>query len=333
MTSTIVEAPKWLPSHMATYAGTSLYEYREFPDICLYYNPLAGEAMQNYYSLEITPGNGNEILHRQKEVQSNATQYMSKKFEEFSRVNLIEVAEPFGDGALPLLLDAFDKKKLGSYIAVSPDKGINDAAIGFLKRIGMDFYGKLQTHADVVVEVESNTFGIQIRDALGSSYDSTTVNVFTLMNSRLGNSPDPRLMLKNIYDSMETGDYFALQQGIYRSGSEERLVRDYTTLFSTPNVFVGAKEIGSSLSPEQDKQSMFRVYWDEDFSGVKAYVTPDRDVSFLNVDLKAGEKIDLFRSKRFQETELKNILKLTGFKIEGVFFDSDEDNALYILKK
>jgi hypothetical protein len=56
-------------------------------------------------------------------------------------------------------------------------------------------------------------------------------------------------------------------------------------------------------------------------------------VRFAKVSLKADQEVDIFRSAKFEESQLKNMFLETNFKIIETVYEKKADTILLILQK
>jgi hypothetical protein len=323
--------PNWVNVNLANQIARNIHQKSEFPDIVTFYSPDVAQSMSNSMEWEILPSDENRLLHSSKGLLSRDAEFIYKRLDRFSKVNLIDMAETTGDSSLPLILELIQGEKMSKYIPATPNQTINDLAIRRLRLFAINIRSSLKSSESIIADLEVSDFKTLALDALRSDEMEDTGNLFIMMNSRLGNSPNPQLMLKNVYNTMSQGDFFVLLQGIYRSGSEDILASDYGNLYTTPGSFIVAKSILTQFNPEPEYIS----YWEDSdkFMGVKVKVKVAQDISIAGAEIATNQEIDVFTSHRFDESRLKNMLKTTGFKIIDVAYDETMDHGLFFMEK
>jgi uncharacterized SAM-dependent methyltransferase len=161
--------------------------------------------------------------------------------------------------------------------------------------------------------------------------DQDSTNLFFLGESALDNYLSPARILKNIYDSMNCGDYLVLSQDLYRPGTEHFWVGNYINFIAPQKNFAVGKEFANDLSQD----CPIEVTWEEKngFRGVKFRVEIQEPVRFAGVDLQEKQKVDIFRSTRFTELELKKMIFKLDFRIVQILYGDHMDTALFVLQR
>ena len=130
---------------------------------------------------------------------------------------------------------------------------------------------------------------------------------------------------------MYCGDYLVLSQDLYRPDVEKFWVGDYINFLSPEKNFAVIKEFANDLSED----GVIEVVWEDqkDFRGIKFRVQIQQPVRFADVNLKEKQQIDIYRSARFTQRELKKMITKLSFTIVQVIYGDNMDNALFILER
>jgi hypothetical protein len=328
--SHIIKDTNWMNSNISTFIENYIFKHNEIPVHMYWYSPQMTNIWQNSYQKRIFPGGHNQILYKEKGLLCREVPFIRQRLEYFSKVNIFDVAETMGDSSLPMIFELLESENMGKYVPVTPSSSANQVAINVLKRFVANSGLKDLNTDSIVADIEIADFKEELNQVI-DRHDKDQINLFTLMNSRLGNSLDPERMLKNLYKSMNEGDYLAILQGLYRSGTENLLVADYKNLYDnweTPNIDPGLMDM---LAPS------FRIqtYWDETekFKGIKSKVFIDKPTTINQLEIQAEQSIIMFRSQRFVEDNLRKIITNSGFSLVDIAYDKDMDNGLFFLQK
>jgi hypothetical protein len=130
---------------------------------------------------------------------------------------------------------------------------------------------------------------------------------------------------------MHCGDYLVVSQDMYRHNTEDFWVGNYINYLAPQKNFAVTKEFANDLSQD----CPIEVTWEEKngFRGVKFRVEIQEPVRFANVDLQEKQKVDIFRSARFTELELKKMFLKLDFRIVQILYGDNMDTALFVLQK
>ncbi len=303
----------------------------EVPKYVFGYSPLAAESAKNFILSKSFPSHDNQILHNELTLLSREVSFIRQRLDLVSRVNIFDVAETTGNSSLSFIFELLEHDLMGKYIPITPNTDVNDIAIDTLKKLvkGM-LLPDFETDS-IIADAEINSFKSLVLDAVDKSMNiNDYINLFLLTGSRLGNSDNPRRMLQNIYDSMCEGDCLVILQGLHRLGSEDAVVSDYNSILRRDNVLMLQKSIGQSISTGAD----FEVFWDDaEIPGIVLGIKASSQANSLEADLKEGQMIALFRSSRFREMMLREIILEAGFHIVDIAYDRNMDHGLFFLEK
>lgn len=321
----------WLTPTLATHATQSIVDNGTIPDFITYYSPFAASSLRNIQEVEIIPENS-MTLYKQKGLQTREAEMIRRRLYRFNNINLIDLAETTGDSPLPFILETLESEQLDKYMVVTANPAINEMAANRLKGFVMNSGRMPKFEArQFVCEIELNPFDHLIAEALKDDDYNSTANLYLLMNSRLGNSSNPEKFLTNIYRSMQSGDYIAIAQALYKSGTEDDIAKDYMNLVSRPDCFMGLKSLGAILDPEGE----IETYWSEteEFTGVRIGININRVGVFNGLDLAQNDSISLMQTARFKPESLLQLVQRVGFNIIEISMDEDEENAIFFLVK
>ena len=303
----------------------------EIPKYIFGYSPLAAESAKNFILSKSFPSYNNQILHKEQTLLSREVGFIRQRLDLVSKVNIFDVAETTGNSSLPFIFELLEHDLMGKYIPITPNKAVNETAINTLKKLVKEVLLP-DFETDVIsADAEVNSFKSLVLDSVDKSMSSNDyINLFLLTGSRLGNSDNPRRMLQNIYDSMCEGDCLAILQGLYRSGSQDDIISDYNSIVQNDNVLMLQKSLGHAINPGAE----FEVFWDDgEIPGLVFGIKSSSQNNILEAELKDGEMITLFRSSRFRELMLREIIIEAGFHIIDIAYDRNMDHGLFFVEK
>lgn len=317
----------------------------EIPSWVYDYSPRGPETWGNEHDYKGVDGTVNlAMLRQERELMNSEIGFINKRLENFDRINLFHLWESTGRDALPFILEFLEDERMGIYTSVLSTSLQNRYAINRLKSFVIEARIPPFLTESVVVNLQFNTFEWGVKEIKEKSKQMiqthketkgeklSLANVYLLLNSSLGNSLNPKQLLKNIYESMDSGDYLVVIQGIYQSGSENSLVSDYTNWINQDNLFLIHKDITSYFTEDP----RIHVEWDKrgEFNGVKGYIDAERPSTLFGIDVAEKQRLTVFRSARPTLEELEHMFHIDiGFHSIGINFDSTHDNALFILRK
>jgi uncharacterized SAM-dependent methyltransferase len=315
--------------------GPFLANHQEIPDLFGYYSPEIVSDYQNVYLKKMVPSDNNNIIHQELDLLDSGVESVKIRLNSYDNVNIFDLASTTGDSTLPLIFELLEQEKNVKYIPITANKLLND----FAQKNVLEFSqqpqkNKLET-ADIRCELEFHDCRSEVLDILKDVDNYTNANLFLLLDSRLGNSLSPFNFLTNIHKSMGQGDYLVLIQSIFRSGTEDMLVADFNNLASQTDSFRPTKDFSKMFSQDPSSTSMIWVEGKSklEVGSIQCKVKVDSDKTVFGVDFSAGDDVGIFRSSRFERYNLEKMIRSTGFKIMEISFDSNDDNALFFLKK
>jgi hypothetical protein len=323
---------KWLSLPQTQPAGHTLYQDSEIPDWLLWYHPDTTWAMTKFHNERSL---NNEILHYERTLMFDEASFIKQRIEENDVINVFDLVETSGTSSLPFVYELLaDQKMLGTYVAGTLNNSANRTAIQNLQNFVLQ--ARLMDPNEGTFKGETLSRNFIFEDAADIVADINTknsaskaCNLFLLLNSALGNAPDPEVMIKNIYKSMFNGDYLVVLQGIYVAGKESLLVSDYHNIYSNPDSVPVSRSIARIFDPEGN----FNVNWNNDWNGVEISITNRTPQNVFGVDLEENQEITLLRSMRFEDGYLKQTFEKIGFRIVSVSYDTGMHNGMYFLKK
>lgn len=125
---------------------------------------------------------------------------------------------------------------------------------------------------------------------------------------------------------MQTGDYLTFVQALHRPGREDRIIQDYLTLYETMG--------NTKFLADQFGDHHIQVNWDEEsVRGLRIDLHLNLPGQFAGTVLPVNQSITIYRSTRFTEAELIQMLQKIGFGIQSIVFDSSMDTALFLVEK
>jgi Histidine-specific methyltransferase, SAM-dependent len=316
-----------LQPNIKTALLSDLYKTREISDNYSYYSPSIAISLNEF---EADKSVAPLIIRKEKGLQADLLDYITRMLD-YNKYVLFDLAETNGLSSLPFVHQLLiEEDRLARYVPVTPNPLLNRFAISnleqYISTVRLPEKRSLQSEY-VNVDLELYNFADEALYIEKQVQEEDTGSLFLLLNSRLGNSTNPRRMLKNIYDSMSSNQYLIVLQRIYRDNIEDMIVSDYRRVLN--DAVLGIEEIAPLLSPDFNTF----VRWDEQISGVKVGITSNTDSQFEEVSIKRHEEITFFRSVSFLEEELRNLFKTTGFTIRHIVYDDCMDHGLFLLRK
>jgi hypothetical protein len=325
-----------IPEHAIYHLTESLHSFAELPDWVSYYSPMALDSLNFELDYAALASDFNQVIHSKHNLFSNHSSFIFKYLERLDKVNVFDLMETKGLNTAPLMLDLIENNQLGYYVPVTSNPLLNDFAINnvqdLLAGLGL---ARIQT-ASIQADIHIKSFQTEVLKITKAGQKDFRKNLFLLLNSSLGNSIEPERMLKNISDSMNSGDYLLVVQNIYRSGQENTIANDYKNLlYGSKDSFSAGKETILNINPELDVENDISVKWVEtdEFRGVKFLFKIFKETDFLGLELKANQEITMFRSQSFKEERLKNMFRKAGFRILEISYDDLENTAMFFMQK
>jgi len=313
-----------------SFATLDLARYSEIPDSIHsdHVGLLKTLTYENRYLLEASEPEEKFLLTKKMSLISKEAGYIASRLKRFAKVNFINLHISGLNESLELITPLLEQGRLGKYVMAGQSDMINDQWANSAQIHASKHNTKLETKC-----LKTNFDIYSYQSALSSlaPVDQDTANLFFLGESTLGNYLSPARILKNIYDSMHCGDYLVISQDIYVPGTEHFWVGNYINYMAPQKNFAVAKEFADDLSQD----CPIEVTWEDKngFRGVKFRVEIQEPVRFANVDLQEKQKVDIFRSTRFTELELKKMIFKLDFRIVQILYGDNMDNALFVLQR
>lgn len=323
---------KWLNLPQTQPAGHTLHTDSEIPDWLVWYHPDTTWALTKFHNERSI---NNQILHYERTLMFDEAAFIKQRIEENDVINVFDLAETSGTSSLPFVYELLaDQNILGTYVAGTLNSAANRMAVQNLQNFVLQ--ARLMDPNKETFKAETLSRNFNFEDASDIVADINTnnssakfCNLFLLLNSCLGNSPDPKAMLRNIYKSMFNGDYLVVLQGIQVAGKESLLVSDYHNLYENPEGVSVSRDIARIFDPS----GKLNVNWNSDWNGVQISVTNRQPNTVFGVDLEENQEITLLRSMRFEDSYLKQTFEKIGFRVVSVTYDPGMNNGMYFLKK
>jgi uncharacterized SAM-dependent methyltransferase len=282
----------------------------------------------NRYLIDASEPQEKFLLTKKMSLISKEASYVASRLKRFAKINLINLHESGLNESLELITPLLEQGRLGRYVMAGQSDMINDQWANSAQIHASRYNTKLETKC-----LKANFDIYSYKSALSSlaPVDQDSTNLFFMGESSLGNYLEPARILKNIYDSMNCGDYLVLSQDLYNPGTEKFWVGNYINFLAPQKNFAVTKEFANDLSQD----CPIEVTWEEKngFRGVKFRVEIQEPIRFANVDLQEKQKVDIFRSTRFTELELKKMIFKLDFRIVQILYGDNMDNALFVLQK
>ena len=302
----------------------------EIPQMIFGHSPVAAEEAANFITTKMLPSDINSIVYKEKGLLSREVSFIRQRLDRVSKINLFDVAETSGDSSLPFIYELIENDLLYKYVPVTPNKDVNDLAIEKVKDfVTQAMLGKIN-YDSILADTETVDFKTQVINMSKEMEVNDFLNLFVLSGSRLGNSHKPERMLHNIYASMDEGDYLAIVQGLYRQGIEDLIVSDYQNIVDQEGSLMMQKIIAEELNPGGEH----KVFWEDSANpGIRFGTNVQNSSSDIAKDLAQGQYINLFRSNRFKEVKLRDMILKAGFSFVDIAYDKNMDHGLFFLEK
>lgn len=253
---------------------------------------------------------------------------LRERFKDIENIHLFEVAEAIDGAALPLTLEFFEQGNLSSYTTISSGLLGNKLVLQSLKQLLLEKQQPI-SYNHFEVECEWRSFEGPVQTILDTNPNG--IPIFMLMNSRLGNSPNPKNLLKNIYDSMPYGSYLVVVQTLHRHLNEDSVVRDYQGISDRPDCFMGNKEVAELIT----QNAKIQMKWRESGEFHEAFATIQNQAHVMveGVEIEAGQEISIFSSKRFILSQIIGMFESLDFQIVDLVLGYKQPSSLFLLKK
>ena len=319
-------ASSGVPKPVAKLIANHIASKSEIPDFLYWYSDKIVESFGDFSEKRIVPSDSNSYIFNEKGLLSREISPLKTRLDRFTKINVFEISEVIADTCLPLIFDLAQSRKLGYYVPVSGQSKLNELARDRILSLNEQCNFKIESQI-ITVEPELFSFKAQVNDVVRHQ-KTNFANLFVLAGSRLGNSISPQKYLKNIFDSMTEGDYFAVIQAIYNPGNEMGIVDDYEEIMTGQSNSGLDDVLDEAVFPSKN---MYFEWDEEKVTGVRVYSKADKDGEIFGAQIKEGQEITRFRSSRFPEMVLRKMFKEIGFKIIDISFDEHENYAMFVL--
>lgn len=319
----------WFNQDLAQQTIHYIKTIKQIPDYIGYYSPLIIEGLPSINEHKLLPSKSNHILHLEKELLHTAADRIALRFQNYSKINLVAISEVSIEFAAPLLYEFAKTSSLSAYTSVTPNNLLNDFNINQVNNYLADFNFENIQLKKILCESELESCKLEISN-LKKDLDTET-NIFLLLGSRLGNSPDPQRMLKNITKSMLPGDHLIVLQGILNEHNKELLLNDYQKVLLEEVYKKNDDDIISRITKDYVKS--VRWFNEEPFQGIELVIRLEKDEYFQSIKISKDEEIAIFRSIRFEANILEKMITSLNLSMANISYDEDENFGLYIAKK
>jgi hypothetical protein len=327
---------QFTPQQQASVAAAIpfLAEYHESPDWVHYFNPTISQAHSHQDELKLIPGGVINFLHKESQLLMSQVDGLHRFINHADQVIMYDLGEASGVPVAPFVYHILESEQKLTYSPVTLSSAMNNNATRYIKNFVGNMSLETGEHMQVdyqpiVANPERETF--QSESVLDQGEDLVVTKLFTLLDSYLGTSMTPEVLLNNIYQSMDHGDFLVLSQGVFHAGREDALLSDYRSWITAAGAWPIAKGYSKVFNPEAE----FWFRWDDasEVQGVKVGFTTATDIDTPEMSLNKGTDLTMFRTMRFEYVHLLNMLKKVGVNILQVNFDESMDNALIFCQK
>gem|GEM_PF-955473 len=319
------------PQNIANFASFELSKYSEIPTwIHSYHTDMLKtlEHENEYLKKDTDPKQKTPFLLKDGRLVSREAGYVANRLRGFDNINFVNLGVAGFNDSLDLITPLLEKGKLAKYVMASQSNMVNHQWIDTAQRYASRYNTQLKTNC---LEANFDTQAYLSPLSTILPRDAHTTNLLFIGASTFGNHINPTRVLKNIHDSMNSGDFLLISQAIYKPSSEGFWVGSFINFLTLENHFGVEKEFAHNLSPDCPME----VVWeDEDyFRGIKFRVEIQEPVSFGQVKLREKQKVDVFRGTRFSEAQLKTMALQLDFRIVQIIYGDTMDTALLFLQK
>jgi uncharacterized SAM-dependent methyltransferase len=319
----------WLNQNLIQQTIHYITTINQIPDYIGYYSPHIVKGLLSINEHKLLPSKSNRILHLEKELLHQSADRIALRFQNYSKINLLAVSEVSIEFAAPLLYEFAKTKSLSAYTSVTPNILLNDFNVKQVQEYLSDFKFENIALKKIQTEPELESCKNEIQN-IEKELD-LEINIFLVLGSRLGNSPDPQRMLKNIAKSMNPGDHLIILQGILNEYNKELLLNDYQEVLLEDIYKKNDDDIISRITSDFVKS----VQWfnQNQFQGVELSIKLNNDEHFHSLSLSKGQEISIFRSIRFDPSQLEKMISGEDLSMINISYDTDKNFGLYIAKK
>lgn len=277
---------------------------------------------------KISKSKSKSLLAKSQELVSMEAELITSRLKDFKKVNFVNLGEEGFKDSLELIKPLLQENILNKYIIATRSDKLNHQWIKDTKLFASSYQAKFESHP-FKANFDLQSYSSSLKSLI--DLDKDMVDLFFLPRSSLSKYLNPERVVKNIYSSMTSGDYLIVSQDIYREGSQNLWIDSYKEYLASDKNLAVQKELAKDLS----KDSKIQVVWEDkqDFKGIKLRVKIKQPINFAKVNLKADQEVDIFRSAKFEEADLKNMFLDTSFQFIETVYDKKADTILLILQK
>ncbi len=320
----------WLNDELKSLVYYYLQKDKEIPDYIGYYSPLIVEGLSTIIQSKLLPYKQNNLLYLDKIILYEESKNIAQRVSHIDYIHVVGVSGVTIESCASLLGELAIQKNLYCYTSVTPKAELNQLNIDQTKDYLQEIKDtNLKTH-QIQIEPELHSFGNLLDEP---EEGKKTHRMFLLLDSRLGNSPDPKFLLKNIAASMRKQDYLILVQELYNPGCEPLLIADYNEALLDKVYAKNDIEIANSITPNH----RFLVSWFNNYHGQYQGVTLDillkEKVQINNLIFEEGQTISLFKAITFTKSQMREIFDFASLVTVHISYDREQNLGLYILQK
>lgn len=163
----------------------------------------------------------------------------------------------------------------------------------------------------IEIDLENDNLASQLQSKLHNKHPSLMLS----LGDSLGYFAFPSTMLQNFLAAMTPDDYLLVGNGLFKESSTHRIVESYDVQLITDSVTAPARALGL-----YDDETELRHVWNSRLHQVEGWITlaaqKDLTIAGHNIYLGAGDEIMVYRSRKYSEAELLDLLTSAGFRAE-----------------
>ncbi len=163
-------------------------------------------------------------------------------------------------------------------------------------------------------------------DTLNLPSNCSLKKVIFFLGNTLGNVEDELKVLQKIYNFMNNNDFLIIGLTLCNKSFDE--LKPYKNEVFRESVLEFLRIIGIQPHPNN-----YSLKYDERENEVICEYRLDRPFNFKNINLKKGDKIRCFKSKRYGLNYSQNMFVKNNFKIVETVVDDAKRHAIFLLTK
>ena len=311
----------------------SINQYGEIPDWLTMYPKKSTIGFQQYIDAVSFPTDVYSPWFNSKRAFWDQARLVQRSLGYNRSVNIIELFQTQGDTCLPLLLEFLWAKQLTSYTSMMATPHLNKLTSDTLKRVLSQFTQESIEFNSLATNPEFDSFVPNVKKHLKKHQKQDSINVYVLATSVMSNFLDNNGVLNRIRSVMQDEDYLLISQDMFRDGGQEDLVKQYSQFYKDPNSTPTTRRLTKMIEPDYE----FHLEWQEHahYRGPTLYFNIERSTgsSFVYADLKPKQQVTVFRSHRFTIPEIVTLFEKNGLRIESMFMEEKQDNAVFLVRK